>query len=115
MARQASVLVLGAGTGAYNITQALAAASVATVTLGRYSMFEINADQDIVVTVGVSGTISTPTTSNGKRIPANQQVTLDIGAQNDTIKVLNLGTQNGTGGQTGVAAANIYITRLSVE
>jgi hypothetical protein len=68
-----------------------------------------------MITVGLSTTIATPSATNGKRIPANQQTTLDLGAQNDTIKVFNLGCQNGTNGQTGATAANLYITRLSVE
>jgi len=116
MARQASVLSLSAGTGAYNVTQAasFAAGAVVTLTTGTYQMLEINCDQDVMVTVGLSTTIATPSATNGKRIPANQQTTIDLGASFDTIKVFNLGTANGTGGQIGSTAANLYITKLTV-
>ena|SRR5271157_4648089 len=116
MSRQASVLSLAAGTGAYNITQAasFAAAAVVTLTTGKYQMLEINCDQDVMVTTGLLATIATPSATVGKRIPANQQTTIDLGAGFDTIKVFNLGTANGTGGQTGSTAGNLYITKLTV-
>ena len=116
MARQASILILASGTGAYNVTQAasFAAAAVVTLTTGKNQLLEINCDQDVMVTTGMSATIAAASATNGKRIPANQQTTFDLGSAQDTIKVFNLGTANGTGGQTGSTAGNLYITKLSV-
>ena len=116
MARLASVLILQAGTGAHNVTQAasFAANAVVTLTTGKNQLLEINCDQDVMVTVGLSTTIATPSATVGKRIPANQQTTFDLGSSCDTVKVFNLGTANGSGGQTGSSAGNLYITKLSV-
>jgi hypothetical protein len=112
MARVAAILQASAD--APQVSLALAAASTATFTLSKNRPFAVNADQDITVAFGLSSGHLASATASSYRIPANQQSVFDLGFTFDQIQVYNLGTQNGTGGQTGTTAANVYVQPLSV-
>lgn len=111
MSRQASVLtvtpstITAGGTQTdFKVAALVASTASAVITLGKYRIFVINADQDITISFGLSSNITTPTVAF-YRIPANQQTTFDLGPSADSIQVFNLAT----------TAANIFIKALSVN
>jgi len=114
MARQAAAALIPAQDAVLNFTTAAGAASAQKV-LGKNVIFAINADQDVCISFGIStGGNAGLATAGSYRIPANQQVTIDLGSSFDQFSVWNLGTANGTGGKTGSTTANVYVQRFVV-
>ena len=109
MARQAAILIPASAVAVTAL--ALTAASTTSFTLGINQIFAINADQDITIAFGYAAATATTTSY---RIPANQQTVFDMGQALKVVEIYNLGTANGSGGQTGSAAANVYILPITV-
>jgi hypothetical protein len=79
-----------------------ASTSSAEQSLGKNTIFAINATKDITIKFGVTGMGAAAATDF--RIPTNATMTFDTGEAYTHIRVFNL---------DGAATADIYITKLS--
>jgi hypothetical protein len=107
MSRQASILIPTSGTGNLINVAALGTSTADSIrTLGKNSIFALSSDQDLMLTVGMSTNIVTPTSAVGFRVPANQVVTMDLGVASDSLQVFNLSAST---------TAHVTIMKLAVE